>query len=80
MVQVNVNPAYRSNELRYALNLVGVKVLLMAEQFRTQNLPDILNELLIPSSSSADGDLVSSSQLPSLERVIMLTEQRPNPK
>jgi len=72
---VNVNPAYRVNELRYALNLVEVKVLIMAEKFRNQSLPDVLKEL-IPEPKSSDGDihLVSTPILPNLERVIVLSD------
>ena len=74
-IKVNVNPAYRVNELRYALNLVEVKVLIMAEKFRNQSLPDVLKEL-IPEPKSSDGDihLVSTPILPNLERVIVLSD------
>ena len=36
LVLVNVNPAYRTSELEYALNKVGAKALIFASRFRVQ--------------------------------------------
>ncbi|MEM9696349.1 MAG: AMP-binding protein, partial [Myxococcota bacterium] len=40
-ILVNVNPAYKASELKYALNQSGVSVLLMAASFRTTSYPEI---------------------------------------
>eukprot|EP01083_Nonionella_stella_P088646 247167_1 len=45
VISVNVNPAYRSTELEHALNLVGVKGILVMEQFRTTEYITMLREL-----------------------------------
>ncbi|MEQ9504048.1 MAG: AMP-binding protein [Deltaproteobacteria bacterium] len=44
-IQVNVNPAYRAHELRYALNHSGVKLLVMAENFRATSYEEILGSV-----------------------------------
>ncbi len=45
VIMVNVNPAYRSHELLYALNLSEIKLLVMAKGFRQTNYTDILNDI-----------------------------------
>ncbi len=40
-ILVNVNPAYKSFELKYALNQSGISVLLMAATFRQTRYPEI---------------------------------------
>ena len=35
LIMVNINPAYRTYELEYALNKVGCKALITAERFKT---------------------------------------------
>ena len=37
VILVNINPAYRSHELRYALRQSGVRLLVSAESFKTSN-------------------------------------------
>ena len=71
--QVHINPAYRSSELRYALNLVGVKVLVMADEFRGQSLPEVLKELL-PQGETVGID-TSNPQLPELNRIISMSDE-----
>lgn len=83
---MNVNPAYQATELRYALEKVEVKALVMAKTFRNTDLVNILSQLvpqLDPRDTtnhlvSTDGTRVSSSPVPSLERVIVLSEEPQN--
>ncbi len=42
---VNINPAYRLAELEYALNKVGCKALVAAEQFKTSKYLEMLQSL-----------------------------------
>lgn len=44
-ILVNINPAYRSIELKYALNQSGVKLLLMSKGFRKTNYSEILEKV-----------------------------------
>ncbi len=44
-ILVNVNPAYRSHELEYALQQSGVSMLLLARRFRTTDFVALLGEV-----------------------------------
>src|SRR4030088_3815318 len=41
-ILVNINPAYRTSELEYALNQSGVSFLILAERFRTADYAAML--------------------------------------
>ena len=58
IILVNINPAYRSHELSYALRQSGVRLLVSAESFKTSNYRAMIEEV--------------SGGLPGLERVIYL--------
>jgi fatty-acyl-CoA synthase len=45
LVLVNINPAYRSHELEYALSMVDCRALILARNFKTSDYPAILREL-----------------------------------
>ena len=42
LILVNINPAYQSTELKYALNKVGCKALIMHQAFKHSNYIKIL--------------------------------------
>ncbi|MEM6733048.1 MAG: AMP-binding protein, partial [Myxococcota bacterium] len=44
-IMVNVNPAYRAHELEYALKQSGMKLLLMAQNFRATNYVEIFESI-----------------------------------
>jgi len=44
-ILVNINPAYKTAELEYALNQSGVRLLLLAKGFRTSDYVDILRSV-----------------------------------
>jgi len=58
IILVNINPAYRSHELNYALRQSRVRLLVSAESFKTSNYRAMIEEV--------------SVGLPGLERVIYL--------
>jgi fatty-acyl-CoA synthase len=60
LVLVNVNPSYRLHELRYALELSGVRAIVSAERLKTADYLDMLQAV--------------RPQLPALEFVIRLGE------
>jgi fatty-acyl-CoA synthase len=45
IILVNVNPAYRSHELSYALRQSGVRVLVSAERFKTSDYRAVIDEV-----------------------------------
>jgi fatty-acyl-CoA synthase len=81
-ILVNINPAYKTTELEYALNLSGVSYLLLARAFRTANYVEMLGQvrnrcpalreaLVIDEGWSrllADGEKVSEEELAARER------------
>ena len=73
--QVNINPAYQPQELLYCLNKVGVKAIIAAERFKTQDYFNIL-EQVVPELESAVLEKVESEAVPSLSRVVMMGETR----
>ena len=74
-VLVNINPAYQPQELLYCLNKVGVKAIVAAERFKTQDYFSIL-EQVVPELESAVLEKVESGAVPSLSRVVMMGETR----
>jgi fatty-acyl-CoA synthase len=44
-ILVNINPAYKTAELEYALKLSGISVLILAKAFRTTNYVEMLDEV-----------------------------------
>jgi fatty-acyl-CoA synthase len=45
IILVNINPAYRSHELNYALRQSGVRLLVSAESFKTSNYRAMIEEI-----------------------------------
>ena len=45
LVLVNINPAYRTAELEYALNRVGAKALIAARQFKSSAYVEMIREM-----------------------------------
>ncbi|MCP4316677.1 MAG: AMP-binding protein [Hyphomicrobiales bacterium] len=61
IILVNINPAYRTFELEYALNKVGCKGLITASSFKTSHYADMLAELAPELATCAPGDLRSKT-------------------
>ena len=72
LVLVNINPAYRTTELEYCLNKVGVKCLVAADKFKTQNYYKMLSTIFPYMETIGPGTL--SSLVPSLQSIIMMSE------
>ena len=60
-VLVNINPAYQPQELLYCLNKVGVKAIVAAERFKTQDYYSIL-EQVVPELQRAVLEKVESEE------------------
>jgi fatty-acyl-CoA synthase len=72
---VNINPAYRSSELEFALRLVGCRALVFAPRFKTSDYVGILHSLIPELSTAAPGRLVCAS-FPELRLLIQLGTER----
>ncbi|XP_070001673.1 medium-chain acyl-CoA ligase ACSF2, mitochondrial-like isoform X2 [Penaeus vannamei] len=75
LILVNINPAYRPNELEYCLNKVGVKGIVCDEKFKTSDYYKMLCAVAPELPSSAPGDL-SSSAVPYLKKVFMCSQEK----
>lgn len=69
-VQVNINPAYRLQELEHALKCSEVQCLFTIPSFRKTNYVEMLAELL-PEIKTAHCDRLSVKKLPLLRRVVI---------
>ena len=67
LVLVNINPAYRTSELEYALNKVGCKALVTMARFKTSDYLGMLREIA-PEMSDGSGEL-DIARLPALRHV-----------
>jgi fatty-acyl-CoA synthase len=74
IVLVNINPAYRVPEVRYALHKTGCKALITAAAFKTSNYIDMLRELAPEIEACAPGELQTAG-LPELEIVVRLDRE-----
>lgn len=68
LVLVNINPAYRTSELEYALNKVGCKALVTMAQFKTSDYLGMLRELA-PELDTATPGALQAKRLPDLRTV-----------
>ncbi|MCK5366040.1 MAG: AMP-binding protein, partial [Gammaproteobacteria bacterium] len=75
LILVNINPAYRLNELEYALNKVGCSALITADSFKTSDYIAMLRELL-PELDGVEPGALESERIPGLRSVVRLGEAR----
>jgi fatty-acyl-CoA synthase len=73
LVLVNINPAYRTSEVEYALNKVGCKLLVTMRRFKTSDYLGMLRELS-PEWAHAEPGRLESQQLPHLHTVVWIDE------
>jgi fatty-acyl-CoA synthase len=71
LILVNINPAYRTYELEYALNKVACKALITAERFRTSDYLGMLRELMPEIERAAPGE-VRAKRVPALSTLIRI--------
>ncbi len=71
LVLVNINPAYRTAEVEYALNKVGCAALVTMPTFKTSDYIGMLRELAPEWAGQASGEL-SSEKLPYLKHVFWI--------
>jgi fatty-acyl-CoA synthase len=71
LVLVNINPAYRTAELEFALRLVGCRALIFAGSFKGSDYAAMLHSLIPELRSAAPGQLCCAA-LPELRVLIQL--------
>jgi len=77
LILVNINPAYRTVELQYALNKVECRALITETQFKSSNYIAMMQSLAPELATSTPCDL-HAERLPELRTVIQLgTEELP---
>lgn len=74
LVLVNINPAYRSSELEYAINLVDCRALVLSPGFKSSDYLGMLRELVPELARCAPGQL-RAARLPALEVLIRLGDE-----
>ncbi|MDP2263528.1 MAG: AMP-binding protein [Hydrogenophaga sp.] len=73
LVLVNINPAYRTSEVEYALNKVGCKLLVTMARFKTSDYLGMLRELA-PEWAHGQPGALEAQQLPHLRTVVWIDE------
>jgi fatty-acyl-CoA synthase len=76
-ILVNINPAYRSSELEYALNKVGCKTLIMARRHRSSDYVEMLRS--VAPEIDREANLLQAAKLPKLKHVVVL-DDGPHPR
>ncbi len=71
LVLVNINPAYRTSEVEYALNKVGCKLLVTMARFKTSDYLGMLRELAPEWAQVQPGEL-NAARLPHLATVVWI--------
>jgi fatty-acyl-CoA synthase len=74
LILVNINPAYRTAELEYALNKAGCSALISAPRFKSSDYLAMLDELAPELADAAPGEL-RAARLPDLRLVITIGEE-----
>ena len=73
LVLVNINPAYRTSELEYALNKVACKALVTMAHFKTSDYVAMVRELAPELTGATPGQL-HAARLPDLRTVVWIDE------
>ncbi len=71
VIQVNINPAYKANELEYALKKVRCKGIIMTDKFKIINYMEILSSICPELEYSKPGNL-KAKKLPELKSVVTI--------
>lgn len=74
LILVNINPAYRPFELKYALEVSGCSMLIYAERFKSSDYRQMVSDMMLslPPFDPESGD---TSSLPNLRHLHMITDK-----
>lgn len=73
-IQVNINPAYRTHELKYALNQSETQSIILMDSFKSSKYKDMLLEIC-PELATAKPGQLESAELPNLKNVILMDDE-----
>jgi fatty-acyl-CoA synthase len=71
LILVNINPAYRSSELEFALSIVGCRALVFAAEFKGSDYAAMLRAL-IPELGTAPAGQLASQRFPELKLLVRI--------
>ncbi len=74
IILVNLNTAYKSNELEYVLNKVSCAALVIAPAFKTTNYQEIITKIA-PEITNCTDKLLNAARLPHLKHLIKIEDQ-----
>jgi fatty-acyl-CoA synthase len=80
LILVNINPAYRTSELEYALKKVGCRALVLARRYRTSDYLGMLGEIAPEIHLKGASEVVDSVRLPELKHVVVLGDEPVPPR
>jgi fatty-acyl-CoA synthase len=75
LILVNINPAYRTAELEFALRQVGCRMLIFAPAFKTSNYTGMLNQL-IPELAESRAGALNVARFPDLRVLVRIGAER----
>ena len=68
-----MNPAFQQNELKYCLQKVGIKTLVMAERFKASDYVKIVRDVVPEVDYTTNPlDLGHVSQFPDLKNIVLI--------
>ena len=73
VILVNINPAYRTFELQYALNKLGCSALVLMRHFKSSDYASLIRELC-PEIYHKDYTQLDLIEIPTIERIIWIDE------
>ncbi|CAG0883827.1 unnamed protein product [Darwinula stevensoni] len=74
LVLVNVNPAYQASELEFCINKVGVKALVSAEQYKSQDYYSMVARIAPELEECLPGE-IKAEKIPSLKSLMMISDK-----
>jgi fatty-acyl-CoA synthase len=77
IIMVNINPAYRTHELEYALKQSETQALFLIDQFKTSDYVDMFYQVCPEARTSRPGG-ISSENLPFLKTSVLIRGQKPS--
>ncbi|MGZ8260326.1 MAG: AMP-binding protein [Caldimonas sp.] len=80
LILVNINPAYRTSELEYALRKVGCRALVLARRFKTSDYLGMLGEIAPEVHLKGASEVLDSVRLPELKHVVLLGDEPVPPR
>src|SRR5438046_1762117 len=74
-ILVNINPAYRTTELEYALQTVGCRALVLARRFKTSDYLGMLGEIAPEIHLKGTSEVLDSVRLPARQHGVVLGDE-----